>query len=1036
MKRLISLLLVCALLLPLCLNRAARAAGLTVSVDGAAVSYAAADGQPYLTAEGVPMIPVACTMACYGISPIRDEATGETLLQMGTKEVRLAPGSDTLIVNGGVMDLPAPVVLTGGVLYAPGKELTLALGGWYQFAGNRLDLYSQFADGEMIQLVNSSFSGNLWAIWNQANSLYDAGNYAQAIPLYRQVVPGFADNNTNLAIAFGKLGVCYARTGDYDRSAAAYSRSSYYWGQAGDSQTQILRYECAKSIRTELSLYLHTNDLTYSQEKDHGANYEPKRGTVIGYTTLFFNSPDNHFPQQAAKDAGMWLIYFTLNQDTVASKFQYTQIPENVVVELAVQPNGGASNVGFSQVTDQVITQLANDLHQLFLDQGVRVMVRYANEMNEPTSTWYVDPAVYKQEYIRFANILRQYAPEIPLIWAPNFWPMDNVDDYYPGDEYVDYVGVSSYISSYTYSAAQISAGYDVLGNGIKTSHWSQQIDFLYNHYGYKKPMMIAEGAASNRDKNTQQTVPDTAAAEILDYYTYLPMRYPNLKYAVYFNIDNPDKGTYYDLTSYPQTIGAYNQAISDDQFLSSCQQSSDSCYVPFETLTEQTPLRCANQQLCAYVKYGDNTQVKALRYEINGAAVGTATQAPYAVNVNFDDYRGQDLKIRVVALDGSGKELTSKLSLAKVMDGAPTSGQWGENLSWSFNPDTGLLTFTGSGEMAEAPSASLPWLEFLDAITAVSLPEGLTSICTSAFHGCANLTEVVIPDTVTAIGDNAFAGCDGLTDVYYAGTQADWEAITFGTQSLDPLPEGLRLHPETADPQGHWTLQEPTWPNCTDPGTQQMTCPCGYSQDLEVPAQGHDWDKGVCQRCQYEAQKASEIFRDVKNKDYFAAAVLWAVRNGITAGVDETHFGPKQDCTRAQIVTFLWAAMDRPEPSATENPFTDVKKKHYFYSAVLWALENGITKGVDETHFGPNQACTRAQAVTFLWTASGQPEPTITENPFTDVKKKQYYYKAVLWALENGITAGVDETHFGPNQTCTRGQIVTFLYNTFAETP
>ena len=147
-----------------------------------------------------------------------------------------------------------------------------------------------------------------------------------------------------------------------------------------------------------------------------------------------------------------------------------------------------------------------------------------------------------------------------------------------------------------------------------------------------------------------------------------------------------------------------------------------------------------------------------------------------------------------------------------------------------------------------------------------------------------------------------------------------------------------------------------------------------------------------------------------------------------MTEGTSATTFSPAKTCTRAQVVTFLWRAKGCPEPTKTENPFTDVQADAYYCKAVLWAVENGITNGTSATTFGPNNGCTRAQVVTFLWRAEGEPEPTSANNPFTDVTGG-YYYKAVLWAVENGVTAGTSATAFSPNQTCTRGQIVTFLY-------
>ena len=168
--------------------------------------------------------------------------------------------------------------------------------------------------------------------------------------------------------------------------------------------------------------------------------------------------------------------------------------------------------------------------------------------------------------------------------------------------------------------------------------------------------------------------------------------------------------------------------------------------------------------------------------------------------------------------------------------------------------------------------------------------------------------------------------------------------------------------------------------------------------------------------------------FVDVKETDYFYDAVLWAVENNITSGVDPTHFGPGQSCTRAQVVTFLWAAAGKPAPRQTVNPFTDVPAGAWFADAVLWAVENGITSGTSATTFGPSAQCTRSQVVTFLWAAAGKPAVS-RANPFTDVPAGCWFEKPVLWALENGITSGTSATTFGSGSLCLRAQVVTFLY-------
>ena len=167
--------------------------------------------------------------------------------------------------------------------------------------------------------------------------------------------------------------------------------------------------------------------------------------------------------------------------------------------------------------------------------------------------------------------------------------------------------------------------------------------------------------------------------------------------------------------------------------------------------------------------------------------------------------------------------------------------------------------------------------------------------------------------------------------------------------------------------------------------------------------------------------------FADVKSGSYCYDAVQWAVAKGITLGMSDGSFAPNAPCTRGQIVTFLWRAMGCPAPKSTVNPFTDVKSGSYCYEAVLWAVEQGITKGTTATTFRPNAACTRGQAVTFLCRAVGT-EGT-GDTGFADVGANSFCAGSVKWAVENGVTKGTTATTFSPNETCTRGQIVTFLY-------
>lgn len=169
-------------------------------------------------------------------------------------------------------------------------------------------------------------------------------------------------------------------------------------------------------------------------------------------------------------------------------------------------------------------------------------------------------------------------------------------------------------------------------------------------------------------------------------------------------------------------------------------------------------------------------------------------------------------------------------------------------------------------------------------------------------------------------------------------------------------------------------------------------------------------------------------FFVDVPADAYYYDAVLWAAENGITGGVDDTHFAPNATCTRAQAVTFLWRAAGSPAPKSSMMPFTDVPAGSYYETAVLWAVENGITKGTSDTMFSPDATCTRAQIVTFLWRANGSPAVS-GNSAFTDVASDAYYAAAVTWAEKNDVTGGIGGGLFGSNNNCTRAQIVTFIY-------
>ena len=222
--------------------------------------------------------------------------------------------------------------------------------------------------------------------------------------------------------------------------------------------------------------------------------------------------------------------------------------------------------------------------------------------------------------------------------------------------------------------------------------------------------------------------------------------------------------------------------------------------------------------------------------------------------------------------------------------------------------------------------------------------------------------------------------------------------------------------------------------------GITMLDCELVLPENGEISSDGRDILDGagaIAKKVQIDAIVYSNPFVDVEEDAFYYDAVLWAVNRDpqITKGTDATHFSPDATCTRGQVVTFLWRAAGCPEPGGASNPFTDVKADAFYYKAVLWAVEQNITKGTSDTTFSPDKGCTRGQVVTFLHRFAGSPAPVSTEHPFKDVNAGTFYYEAVLWAVEQGVTNGTSDTTFSPDKTCTRGQIVTFLYRAMRNT-
>ena len=256
-----------------------------------------------------------------------------------------------------------------------------------------------------------------------------------------------------------------------------------------------------------------------------------------------------------------------------------------------------------------------------------------------------------------------------------------------------------------------------------------------------------------------------------------------------------------------------------------------------------------------------------------------------------------------------------------------------------------------------------------------------------------------------------------------------------------------IRAIPALGHVESGWITDEEA--TCITSGAVHTVCTrCGEILNTEIiPALGHAWDEGVvtlkpthqghgqktmiCLRCGatecVEMPKLANPFEDVYDEDFFFNPVMWALDEAITGGTDDTHFSPYNIVMRCDSMVFFWAAKGRPTHADIQSPFVDVKPKHWYYDAVMWAVENQITAGTDATHFSPKRTCSRSEILQFLYAAVGKPEYTIP-NPYSDVKPKHWYYDGAIWAFEFGLEKG-ENGKFNAKTSCTRGYVVTYLY-------
>ncbi len=641
--------------LPVC----ADAAEIKIAVNGTTVSFTQSDGIPF-EEGGRTFVPLRAAAEAYGAQVSYNGDVPEAVLVKDGVTVRVPIGESFIYRNGEKIKNDAPARVINDRTYLPIRIVMEALGANVGWDGATSTVTVEDEDKMFIYGIENrpKMSGNLWAAWEEATGLQAAGNYSGAVSAYTELGSRFLDEGpVNAAILFQHLGECYSMLGEYHHASLCFAHSSEYWAQDPEQEQTALHFaNLADTMETGLNLYFKTNDPAYNRTKYFGAPLEPESGLLLGaYAESDTGASNPHgelyfdgFPKLTGKEHGVYLLYMPYGSDISGYASHFREAAEkNCIIEIGLQPVSGLDKVK----ADNYLINMAKYMEE----SDCQFLLRFANEMNEVSTYWYTeDYDKYIQTFRTVANVFREYAPSVGIVWAPNFFPQNNIDSYYPGDEYVDYVGLSVY--------EEFSGEGDVLGEGKDRDHWINILDGVYERYGDRKPIIIAEGGCNYHSIIDGADVTDFSAAQMVEYYTYLPIKYPNLKMVVLYDNDEagPTPGTYYRrfmLSKNPVLLEAYKQGInSSDRYITRWDETTDQYYYE---LFQNATLPAKYVELCSFIT-SPAGEYSGVLYFVNGQKAAEAYGIPYTVGIDLTPYAGQSVEIRVMTY-GSGPALVDK---------------------------------------------------------------------------------------------------------------------------------------------------------------------------------------------------------------------------------------------------------------------------------------------------------------------------------------------------------------------------------------
>lgn len=655
--------LVCVIFSLLILSFSVSAGATDVFVDGVKVEFNSSSGAPFIE-NGRTLVPLRASMEALGAEVTWDNAQRCAVVKKGATTVVCYIDEACIYRNGTKIKNDAAATIRDSRTYLPIRVVAEAFDATVSWDGNVI--ISTSGAGNLIYSIENSGKhvSNVWDCWLKALLTKSSSDTQGAIDQFIELAPDFLakhDSNSD-AMLYRHLGECYSWLGKNEEAAACFKREAYYWALAGKEQETIDAERRGMLITSSVQMYAKTYNDSYKQRKNFGEMYEPSNGLYIGAYAEgdpAVHDPNsmnkfymNEFPKLVERDMSAYLLY--MPSTAPLSHYQShinIAVQKNKIIQLALEP----VNFFNIQPNDPTYIKLAQDMEK----SDAKFLLRFACEMNDTSCPWYTeDYNLYIEKFRIVADIFHTYAPSVPIVWSPNFYPANNIHLYYPGDEYVDYVGISSYMNHQPET--------DPLGQGVDRNRWSEQLDNIVSLYGYKKPIIVSEGGASYIDYNTWADITPFASKQLYDFYTYLPIKYPQVKAVFIFDQDrNSDSGCYrFSLSNNAQYLDAYKRATQCEQYLSTPDENAT--LPQYYELGNNVSVEPKVVEISSFIKTPANDTSHVI-YSIYGTDIASSYGIPYSVNIDFSAYSGTTVPLKATAYNAAGYKVAEKTYYVKV---------------------------------------------------------------------------------------------------------------------------------------------------------------------------------------------------------------------------------------------------------------------------------------------------------------------------------------------------------------------------------